>query len=269
MTTAKLYRDIYVPLPSKPLYLSEQDSYTNVCDKLDDFFDDIVRGYPDDTRELLTDMYYNNTNIDFNGHTLEGGSFANWHIGGTYNDLRYSMSVDSRCYNSGVFFRWNKIHEIAVHIGQAHQRVQQVGVDAFLEEVDSGDFNRLTELSVAPTEKMLLNALPIGVIERELNVYNECAGDILRDDILIRKDMAYDSYMRLQHRVLSCDLTASITEEDVSRLHSRPDMQAFNQKPWHEKASKGQYLLAKFKAVCAKPMEPMVKALTHVKRYKS
>lgn len=228
MTKENLYQSVYIPLPSRPLELHATDSYQTICDKLDDFFDDIISGYPEETQELLNDMYYNNTQVSFNGNTLETGAFANWHINGDYDNLNYSMSVDSRCYDAEVFFRWNKIHEIAVHIGQAHQRIQQIGIEDFLKEIENRDFNRFTELSVAPVEKLLLDTLPENIIAQELSYYNDLAHEILENDISVRRNMKYDHYMRLQHRVHSCALTASITEDDVARLHSREDVQQFN-----------------------------------------
>lgn len=227
MTKENLYKTINIPLPSQPLMLCPKDCYQTICDKLDDFFDDIISGYPDETQNLLRDMYYNNTNVVFDGHTIEGGSFANWHLTGSCDDLVYSMTVDSRCYDADIFFKWNKIHEIAVHIGQAHQRIQQVGVEDFLKEVENQDFNRFTELSVAPVEKILLDALPENIIKQELSYYHGPVRDILENDLVNRRRMGRDDYMRLQHRHGACTLTASITESDIALLHSRIDIQHF------------------------------------------
>ena len=66
--------------------------------------------------------------------------------------------------------RWNKIHEIAGHIGQMHQREEQIGSNARIEELCGPDksFGRFMEQSIAPAEKHLLDALPQNIIERAI-----------------------------------------------------------------------------------------------------
>ncbi len=221
-----LYHRTNVPLPSTPLLISDSDSLETVCRKIDNFFEDLIREYPDETQSLLRSMYYDDCNV-VPVRSIEQGSQASWNLSAGEDGIEYKMVLDERLFDTPILAKWNKIHEIAGHIGQVSHRIDMVGLDQWLEEVNNNSFRKFTELSIAPAEKALLDAIPETVIEGELKRLDKSIQSTMRHDIHIRREMDYDQYVRLRHRSDQCSLSASITEDEYRFFHSRPDVNSF------------------------------------------
>jgi hypothetical protein len=206
-----LYSIINIPLPSPdriPVFC-DSDTEDEVCRKIDAYFDDTIRNYSAQTKQLLRDMYYRNTNVIWDLR-LQDGSQANWSL--EPNGLIFKMFIDSRLRECPIQVRLNKIHEIAVHIGQAHQRIEQIGYDAFMDELPT--FRKFTEQSAAPVEKILYDVLPSAVIERDLShagigffsltgidgsISFVPTAEFLRNTFYPRQHMSFHQYIRLEH----------------------------------------------------------------------
>lgn len=222
----QLYTAVNVPLPSKPLVISEEDSHYAVCQKIDRFFDDLIRNYPESTQDLLRAMYYDEANVLDVEKAIEQSYQANWFQYADETGIHYEMEIDCRLHASPIMCRWNKIHEVACHIGQTDQRIAQVGLDRWQKEFNS--FQRFTELSIAPAEKMLLDALPWNIIKEDLAYMNDASvASIVKNDIRTRKKMPYDEYVKLQHRI-SDPIDSIVAYAEHITLHLRQDVSVFN-----------------------------------------
>lgn len=216
------YNEVNIPLPSKPLVIGSSDTEDEVCKKLDDYFDDIIRTYPKTVQTLLRGMYYDDISVEPVENSLEKGYQANWQVAYDGQNIQYKMVIDSRLLASPIMLRWNKIHEIGGHIGQVCQRIEQVGVGAWMEEINNGTFGKFLEQSIAPAEKLLIDALPLKAVEQDvlsltdLNIRTLMIGEVAR-----RKEFDLDKYIRLQHRPGD-----NITETDHQLFIHRSDMQA-------------------------------------------
>jgi hypothetical protein len=229
MSLNDLYHGTTVPLPSLALRIVDADSAETACKKIDRFFDDLIRNYPPDTREVLRNMYYENANIysveNAPGNRME----ANWRLHHEGAGIAvFEMLVDVRLCESEIFLRCTKIHEIAGHIGQAHERLQAIGFDEFMHEVREGTLGLFLEQSIAPAEKMLVDVLPMALVESDLLlIASQDMQDAVRTDIMRRKSHDYDSYIQLTHRQGLCAVSTGLRSADHNRLHARPDLQAF------------------------------------------
>ena len=128
-----LYEELNVPIPSRLPVFSRSESLKSVSNKLDIYFDDIIRNYPIKTQEILKRMYYDNENVRVLGRFLywQGiGGLAEVKDAGKH----YFAHISHKDMQCPVFLRLTKIHEIAVHIGQFHQRISQVGYELFSRE---------------------------------------------------------------------------------------------------------------------------------------
>ncbi len=167
------YSSVYIPVPTRPLDISATDTTETVCAKIDAYFDDIISGYPNDTQKLLRNMYYKNKDVVPVDGLMEGErAMAVFSCGPLLSIFGvrtgYKVEVDSRLISLPITSRWLKVHEIAGHVGQDHQRINQVGYDAWLEEWESGAFKKFTEQSVGLSEWVLLKALPVELLLNEL-----------------------------------------------------------------------------------------------------
>lgn len=218
--SAQLHMQINVPLPSVAPKINASDTTEIVCTKIDRYFDDIIRGYPESTRQLLHDMYEDKENkyIDSSKTSIEEGQQANWQLDHSENGNHFQMVIDTRLRNCPVTFRLNKIHEIAIHIGQAHQRLEQVGADTFFREL--GTFRKFTEQSVVLAEKILHDALPREIIARDLeNIRHTSIFEVMEKDCLARKVINFDDYLHMQHRDHCDKLTPSDHETFLRNPH--------------------------------------------------
>lgn len=192
-------RKINVPLPSKKLSIDPADTTENACAKIDAYFDDIIRDYPKSTQKLLCEMYYENKNVDASQTSIEQNTQANWTLNHSQDGNVFKMVIDSRLFNCPLNLRLNKIHEIAIHIGQAHQKIEQVGWDAFFRELSA--FQKFTEHSAALAEKILYDALPAKVLEHDLSkIHDKGIREAIAADYAARKKTTFDDYVHLQHR---------------------------------------------------------------------
>lgn len=203
---------VNVPLPSKLLSIHFTDSSKEVCEKIDAYFEDIIRDYPVETQQFLREMYVDKENkyIYSSKKSIEKGDFARFNL--TKNErtgsLSYQMEIDPRLRACPITFRLNKIHEIAIHAGQHHQRIGQVGLDTFVRELEA--FNKFTEQSVLLSEKILYDALPEEVIARDLDNICEMPGfEIVENEHLVRKEENIDDYVHLQNRYDYLNFTPS------------------------------------------------------------
>jgi len=184
----QLHLRLNVPLPSKPLSISSSDTTKMVCDKIDGYFEDIIRNYLPPTQTLLRKMYYEDKNVTYGFHPGSAGTCS---IKESKNDDIF-VTINSQVENRPIAVRMIKIHEIAVHAGQLHQRIAQVGFDTYSRE--RNQFYKFTEQSVSLSEKILLDALPDKILSQELGRL-EWKYELYDD-----QDMSVDNYVHLQHR---------------------------------------------------------------------
>lgn len=88
------YRNINIPLPSRPFQVEVTDTYSKVVDKLDLFFDDVIRNYPAATQDLLRRMYYEDNGIVIQEDLLKEGTQAYWEGDREGEEITYRMVVD-------------------------------------------------------------------------------------------------------------------------------------------------------------------------------
>jgi len=255
-----LYENTYIPLPSKSLDIGEGDSIEKVTKKIDAFFDDIIRGYPDEVKELLNEMYYEDKNIIHQKNKTREQSAANWELR-IYTDnsgFFYNMSVDSKVPKSPIIFRLYKIHEIAVHIGQSYQRALKIGLEEHIKECQNPKgFRLFTELSASIPEKCLIDAVPTNMFLRDLdNIFETKGKQIIKikdkkafippelhkkdnayarfaveDKIILQnKKMPFYNCMLLKHRPESEKLGSDVISDKVKLLLSRKDIKDFCEK---------------------------------------
>lgn len=224
--------DLYsttVPLPSRSLQIPDGATTAEAGAQLDAFFDDLIRAYPPETQGVLRMMYHDNENIwsvdTSRDQTLQQGFEANWQLRGDgAGCVVFDMLVDARLCETDILLRCAKIHEIAGHIGQAHERLLNAGYDQFMDDLRRGPLQLFLEQSIAPAEKMLIDALPEPLVAADLARIEdadmrEAAGNTLRKG----KARSYDDYIRLHHRPEGQELP----EAAHAALHTRPDLAAF------------------------------------------
>jgi hypothetical protein len=230
-----LYSQVGIPLPSKIPMIADSDSEKEVCAKIDAYFDDIIKCYPDSTQKFIRKMYYRDINIIPVGNLFETGfigtrafttSFAIFQLFGIVlkqkSFSRSTMQIDSKFVGCPMLSRLQRIHEIAVHAGQWDQRQQQVGLRQCLNESENGTFPKFTEQSAAAAEKILIDALPDSVIKRDIaHISDVKTQHEIWNDMMIRKGFTRVDYIRLEHR----GDTDNITETDHSIFMSRPEVQ--------------------------------------------
>jgi len=222
-----LYQQTYVPLPSQPLIILESDTAEKAYKKIDLYFNDLIQGYPHETQEILRSIYNNDQDIILIDGIMNNLQ-ANWNLSANDKGIKYTMLLDKQLYKSPLLTRWNKIHEIAGHIGQVSHRISVARLDQWLDEVNSNAFAKFTEMSIAPAEKMLVDALPEKLIETELSYLDHNIRGIMKHEISRRRTSDYTRYTHLEHRKATCEFSRSITEDDYNLLHSRPDIQKFD-----------------------------------------
>lgn len=215
------FSSVNIPLPSKQLVINASDSEAVICSKIDHYFEDIIRDYPDSTKSFIREMYYNDKNIVEEDLISKGGQ-ANWHLNHyeTHDDFR--MTIDPNISHAPILFRLDKLHEIGVHIGQAHQRMEQQGFDQLKKEDKA--FNRFTEQSVAIAEKFVFDALPMEVIERDCSYISDpTIRELIENDCWVRKTMSFDNYVSLKHRSNHHDLIST----DHSAFRNHPQIKEY------------------------------------------
>ncbi|HYO22730.1 MAG TPA: hypothetical protein VER36_10015 [Flavisolibacter sp.] len=197
-----------------------------MVDKLDLFFDDVIRNYPAATQDLLRRMYYEDNGIVIQEDLLKEGTQAYWEGDREGEEITYRMVVDERIAKCPILLRMNKLHEIAGHIGQFHQAVSQAGVDDVLQEHGNGQFRVFMEQSVTLNEKMLLHAIPESIMDEDLSSLGEPDRTTIKWDITDRKHLSVDDYVRLKHRSTEGNLP---NDAKHSVFLCRPDVRAFMQ----------------------------------------
>lgn len=213
---------IFVPAPSDFSDIGFSASSQEVCRHTDRLFDNLILGYPNDIQILLNDMYYNNRNIVPLKGFIEYGAQANWRFESNKTGQKYSMIIDERLLACPVILRWNKLHEIAGHIGQAAHCVKEVGVQAFSSEFNaqSEQLQKFFEISVAPYEKVFLDSLPAKAIEEDVSKIEDGAIEkIMLNDIETRRRVSPYDYVRFIHRK---DCLPHIDEMDIKQFCLHP-----------------------------------------------
>ena len=232
MSVKSLYKSVHVPVPKKPFQISEADTTDDICAKLDGLFDDITEGYPKDTRELVSAMYYEDMGV-FPVVDLirEQAAFATWQL---FQDEEEPQGVHVILLDVGIsdcriVEKFCKMHEIAGHAGQAHQRISQIGVEGFLKECDKGIFNTFTDQSVSLAEKVMLNALSMTVIGNDLaGADDKKAATAFFNQFYDMKRYNYEDYTLLLHRSQFCPIAANLSVQDYNRFHAREDVKSFD-----------------------------------------
>jgi len=193
----QMHLQLNVPVPSKKLIIHPSDTTAVACVKLDAYFDDVIRNYPESTKRLLRDMYYRDKNVSLVEQLVETGCRARAICKGNKFGVHFSVEIDKGMAISPIDVRMLKMHEIAVHVGQQHQRIEQVGMAKFFQAKDQ--FSKFTEQSVAIMEKIMIDSIPEGVILQsgsDLFVY--------LDNTNVGKKTTVDDYLHLAHRE-NCD----------------------------------------------------------------
>ncbi len=177
---------------------------------IDEYFDELISQYPESTRTLLREIYYDQKHIsvsetDLGFESDATGSvmkYANWQMDKTHDQpARWTVTVDADVRRSPILFRLNLIHEVAIHLGQAHQRAQKVGLVEFAKE-GGGAFRKVTELSAAVAENQLLQWLPFEVFAADVKaaVRDKVKSDFILADYYARRERKLDQVLTLSHR---------------------------------------------------------------------
>ena len=224
-TKKTFYEELLVPLPSKPLVIGDADTQDVVCQKLDDFFDDLIRDYAPNTQKILREMYHEYFWIyPVKPTSLDEGMLATWYMTVDDGNASFRMKVNEDMVDCPVTFRWLKIHEIAAHIGQAAERVSQVGIDKAVKEFNDEDLNGFLEQSVTLAEKMIIDAIPMRIFDMDIDcIQNPSSRDFLRLAVKQLKDTSLQDYTRLKHRPDE----DRVNEEGHARFFQRADVAAF------------------------------------------
>ncbi len=244
------YRNINIPLPSKPLIIGKTDSIEEVSQKLDRYFDDIIRNYPKSTRKFLNHMYYSDSEVGddiiykykFEKKYQKKESpltinYGNWNI--SYHTtcdnkiVTYTATFDPLLRECPIIYKISKMHLIATNLGQIHQCIEFVGKDQFSEKYDNDHFILFLEQSAAPAEKILINALPYSVIDRDLKgATSRHVEFIIKHDMCIRRLVTYNDYAQLKHQYEMYEINELVTDDQHSLFYSRTDLQQFRGQKW-------------------------------------
>lgn len=227
-----LYADIHVPVPATPFKMEKEDTSESICKKIDKLFDDITNGYPDKTRQLVREMYYNNEGVfPLHRQAEEENAFATWQLFRDQYDPEgtHCVFIDQDLYPCQIVNRFCKIHEIAGHAGQAHQRISKAGFDTFIQEYQSGIFSAFTDQSVCLSEKMLVDALPSRLIAADLaSSQSKPSAQAFMSEFLRLKKFSYGDYTSLSHRAEDCSAAQKLPAEYYDDFHKRPDVKKFD-----------------------------------------
>ncbi len=214
-----LYQELYLPLPSKRISFAKTDKTGDVLDKIDGYFEDLIRGYPEPIQNTLEEMYYNDLNVTYSGFLSLLGA-----AGMAFSDGK--VAIDSMYKHCPIMTKLVKIHEIAVHIGHYLQREDQIGADVALHE--GSDFSKFTEQAAALAEKHLYDALPEEFMLQEIagipeSEFLDASGkQALAKYTQQKKYMNVVQYINLGHRTGD-----NVTSDDIVRFNSLPAVAAF------------------------------------------
>jgi hypothetical protein len=136
---------------------------------VDSFFNEIIKGYPKETQKRIRSIYKSMGSYTYTpGLFVQTQNFANWHLRqGSNGQPKFSVEFDAGLRSTELIKKILLIHECAVHIGQADQRLAQVGPEQLMAENDTKDPYLFTEMSAALAEKTLLAALDFSTIEAD------------------------------------------------------------------------------------------------------
>jgi len=186
------YLDLPVPLPSRPVGISRHDTLQEAAEKLDRFFDDIIKVYPDIVQEELKKTYYEDEGVipmEYKGNTHKGRFCCK--PNDEKNIISVAIEIREEIQSSLLLCRLNKIHEIAFHFGQQYTYSLNIGMEKFgcppelkkdfrIAEETIRVFDEklrtnppkellFLELSVAPVEKYLYDSIPQSLIQLDLD----------------------------------------------------------------------------------------------------
>lgn len=204
-SVAKLFR--------RPKQASPQ-ARQKAIETVDRFFDEVIKGYPEPTQALLKKFYYENSAEVYTKELyLNSSQLANWHL--NKNNIQgFSVEFDEGLRDAELIRKLFLIHEAAVHIGQFHQRVLQVGGKQTAEEHGTQDGYMFTEMSAALAEKTVLSSLDFSVVEAETNKITDPATRLgTLSTLYLMKNISPDQYVELLHRRESVTPTPAQVEE--------------------------------------------------------
>lgn len=232
MSGPNLYKSIHIPIPRKPFEVSDSDTADQICTKLDGLFNDITEGYPSETRSLVRAMYYENEGVfPITDLINEQAAFATWQVFQDEEEPQgvHVVFIDQAIAPCKIVEKFCKMHEVAGHAGQAHQRISQIGINDFLKECASGVFNKFTDQSVSLAEKVILNALSMTMIDRDLaEATDKRAATAFFNQFYDMKRYNYEDYTLLLHRSRFCPIAADLSVQDYNRFHARDDVKKFD-----------------------------------------
>jgi len=147
------------------------------------------------------------------GLYLNSSQLANWHL--NKNNIQgFSVEFDEGFRDAELIRKLFLIHEAAVHIGQFHQRAQQVGAKQAAEEHGTQDGYMFTEMSAALAETTVLSSLDFSVVEAETNKISDPATRLgTLSTLYLMKNISPDQYIELLHRRESVTPTRAQVEE--------------------------------------------------------
>ncbi len=159
--------------------------------------------------------------------------FAEWRVGlgeGPQASA-HRIFIERTLAPCPIVKRFLKIHEIAGHAGQAHERIAQIGLLSFLmTELPTKDFHFFAEQSAALPEKMLIDALPARIIAADLKkgaTDMKVAGAFLKNFIWSKK-FTYRDYSMLLHRTPGPGIENKLGAEEYLMLRRRREVRAFD-----------------------------------------
>lgn len=210
--------DLAGPLPANAVA-----RITSLTRQIDSYFDALVATYPASTTRLLRQMYYENKNIsEQSGLLAQQAVFAHTVITLKEDETNFAVVIDPLLRRSPSLLRLKLIHEIAVHIGQTHQRIHQVGSAGYAKERRTGEFVKFTELTAALVEKRVIDAIPIeiAVADIRLNIDDKTAREALLNDLKFRREATFALYPWLRQRLAYDASTAQgpIGEYEIKRF---------------------------------------------------
>ena len=250
------YADIVIPVPSKPIIINEFDSVESVHQKMDTFFEDMIRDYPDKVKNFVREMYYDDKHvISVEGYTELTGSGATALTFTVDRQVAFKVLIDSETSKCPIITKWYKIHE-AVHILQQAQLhnyslteqpkiVRQIEkkIEKMLESLKNpgsttqnimtGDTKKEEEMfleqSVSLPEILLIHSIPSTFFLKDVeNTQNYGLQQLLLERIGELKNLSVEDYLDIDHRTDVLEKPDSVANERyLKRFKNRPDVAGF------------------------------------------
>jgi len=196
-------KQIYVPTikSGDRLPASLDVPIVQVTQKIDSLFDELIVGYPDETKFLLRRIYYGRELLSDQPGLVAEGSVAAARAVLDNGKMSFDVRVDPILRKVPTLFRLTLIHEVAVHIGQMHQRMSQVPFETYRGQREA--FLKFSELTAALVEKRVSDLLPVDVLMDDLrrNIADPVTRERLMEHVRFRHKSRFDQYPWLRQRL--------------------------------------------------------------------